>query len=77
MLKTHSLSKITPNQETEVEEVTYDSEAGESQVLKRPRFAHSVQKRVKKKRDVSGEKGRPGEEQRNKKFIINVTFIIQ
>lgn len=40
---------------------TYDSQAGKSQVLKRARFADSVQKRVKEKGDVSCEKGRPRE----------------
>lgn len=41
------LVKITPphpekNHKIEVEEVTYDSKAGKSQVLKWPCFAHSV-----------------------------------
>lgn len=35
---------------------TNHSKAGESQVLKWPCFAHSVQKRVKEKRDVSSKK---------------------
>lgn len=38
------------------EKFTYDSEAGKSQVLKWPCFAHSVQKRVQEKRDVSSKK---------------------
>lgn len=47
--------------------VTDDSEAGKSQVLKWTCFAHSVQKRVKEKRDVSSKEGWPGQEV--KKYI--------
>lgn len=51
-------------------EHTYDSKAGEAQVLEWARFAHSVQKGIKEKGNVGCEESRPGKILKIKRKIL-------